>query len=99
MYRFVLCCALTGFALYAGAATAPTYNAAEVVNLRDQGLPADERATHALVAAGDTVYGATSGHRCHVFRFHPATGKSSSTTCSAPRWKLGWRQVARCRCP
>jgi outer membrane protein assembly factor BamB len=54
-----------------------TYNTLETINLRDQGLPADERATHCLIAVGDSVYGVTSGDRCHVFRCDPAAGTVS----------------------
>jgi outer membrane protein assembly factor BamB len=50
-----------------------TYNQLEVVNLRDQGFPADERSTNVLITAGDRVYGATSGDKCHIFRFDPHT--------------------------
>ncbi len=52
-----------------------TYNQLDVVNLRDQGIPADERAVNVLVADGDVVYGATSGDKCHIFRFDPANKK------------------------
>ena len=52
-----------------------TYNRLDIVNLRDQGLPADERSTNALLAHGNVVYGATSGDRCHIFRFTPASGR------------------------
>lgn len=51
-----------------------TYNLHEEVSLRDQGFAADERETNALVSAGNLVYGATSGDRCHVFRFDPNEG-------------------------
>ena len=54
-----------------------TYNQLDVVNLCDQGVPADERSTNVLIAAGDVVYGATSGFRCHVFRFEPKTKKTT----------------------
>ncbi len=50
-----------------------TYNSLEVVNLRDRGIPADERSTHVLDADGNLVYGATSGDTCHIFRFDPKT--------------------------
>ena len=40
-----------------------TYNQRDEVSLRDQGFAADERETLALVAAGELVYGATSGNR------------------------------------
>jgi outer membrane protein assembly factor BamB len=50
-----------------------TYNQLEVVNLRDQGFPADERSTNALITVGNKVYGATSGDKCHIFRFDPHT--------------------------
>ncbi|HIJ64948.1 MAG TPA: PQQ-like beta-propeller repeat protein [Candidatus Hydrogenedentes bacterium] len=49
-----------------------TYNDADVVNMRELGIPADERETHVLRTDGDVVYGATSGDQCHVFRFDPA---------------------------
>lgn len=53
----------------------PTYNKLDTVNLRDQGIPSDERSTNVLAVSGDIVYGATSGDRCHIFRFGPKTGK------------------------
>lgn len=52
-----------------------TYNQLDIVNLCDQGIPADQRSTHVLVASGNIIYGATSGHTCHVFRFDPKTKK------------------------
>ncbi|MHB9027345.1 MAG: NHL repeat-containing protein [Candidatus Latescibacterota bacterium] len=55
----------------AAPARMPTYNQLETVNLRDLGLPADERSTNVLLAAGNLVYGATSGDACHIFRFDP----------------------------
>lgn len=51
------------------------YNKLETVNMRDQGLPADERSTNILISGGDVVYGATSGEKCHVFGFNPLTKK------------------------
>jgi len=71
--------ALLGLFLPTSAVVAKTltYNQATTVNLRDQGIPADERATNVLVAAGDVVYGATSGDKCHVFRLDPKTSKVS----------------------
>jgi len=51
-----------------------TYNSLAQVSLRDRGFPADERSTHALIASGNAVYGATSGDKCHIFRFVPASG-------------------------
>jgi len=50
-----------------------TYNQLDVVNLRDRGIPTDERATNVLIAKRNTVYGTTSGDKCHVFRFTPAS--------------------------
>ncbi|MCE5250314.1 hypothetical protein LLG96_08850, partial [bacterium] len=44
-----------------------TYNKLEQVNLRDRGIPADERSTNILIADGNVVYGATSGDKCHIF--------------------------------
>ena len=52
-----------------------TYNKLEQINLRDMGIPTDERSTNVLIASGKAVYGATSGDTCHVFRFDPQTGK------------------------
>src|SRR5665647_1162536 len=46
-------------------AQAMTYNQLDVVNLNDQGLPADERSTNILITKGNVVYGATSGEKCH----------------------------------
>ncbi|MCE5250988.1 hypothetical protein LLG96_12285, partial [bacterium] len=51
-----------------------TYNKLEQVNLRDRGIPADERSTNILIADGNVVYGATSGDKCHIFRFEPRSG-------------------------
>jgi hypothetical protein len=51
------------------------YNQLDTVNLRDQGIPSDERSTEALIASGDVVYGVTSGDKCHVFRFDPQAKK------------------------
>ena len=48
-----------------------TYNQLDIVNLRDQGIPADERSTNVLAVSGNSVYGATSGDICHIFRFNP----------------------------
>jgi hypothetical protein len=50
-----------------------TYNKLDVVNLRDLGIAADERSTNVLIAAGNIVYGATSGDVCHIFRYNPQT--------------------------
>ncbi len=50
-----------------------TYNQLDIVNMRDRGIPADERSTNVLIASGNMVYGATSGDRCHIFRFDPRT--------------------------
>lgn len=64
------------FSLAAGSpAKTLTYNQLVTVNLRDQGIPSDERSTNVLAASGDLVYGATSGDRCHIFRFDPKAGK------------------------
>lgn len=52
-----------------------TYNQLDVVNMRDREIPADERATNVLVTADSLVYGATSGDKCHVFRFDPEASK------------------------
>ncbi|MCA9415053.1 MAG: PQQ-like beta-propeller repeat protein [Candidatus Omnitrophica bacterium] len=52
-----------------------TYNEHQTLNLRDQGFPADQRATNALIADGNTVYGVTSGDNCHVFRMDPESMK------------------------
>ncbi|MFV2068404.1 MAG: hypothetical protein ACC645_15650, partial [Pirellulales bacterium] len=52
-----------------------TYNQLDTISLRDQGLAADERATHVLIAHGAVVYGATSGDACHIFRFDPSKSK------------------------
>ena len=49
------------------------YNKLTLVNLCDQGIPADQRATNVLLTMDNIVYGATSGDRCHVFRFDPKT--------------------------
>lgn len=50
-----------------------TYNQYDVVNLRDQGIPTDERSTNVLIADDGVVYGASSGFTCHVYRFDPST--------------------------
>jgi len=52
-----------------------TYNDFETVNLNDLGIPADERSTNVLIASGDIVFGATSGDKCHIFRFDPRARK------------------------
>ena len=52
-----------------------TYNRLETLNMRDLGIPADERSTNVLIPAGSSVYGATSGDRCHIFRFEPSSKK------------------------
>ena len=59
--------------VYAGSLT---YNSFETINLRDQGIPADERATNCLIAKDNTVYGVTSGDNCHVYRCDPSNGKA-----------------------
>ncbi|MFH1742695.1 MAG: hypothetical protein ABIH23_27125 [bacterium] len=51
-----------------------TYNQLDVVNMRDHGISTDERCTNVLVAVDRSVYGATSGDKCHVFRFDPGIG-------------------------
>lgn len=64
---------LLGLLVSANIASAKTatYNKMTTVNLRDQGLCADERSTNVLLARGNVVYGATSGERCYVLRFDP----------------------------
>ena len=52
-----------------------TYNQMDTVNMRGRGIPADERATNILIATDNVVYGATSGDKCHVFRFDPKTSE------------------------
>ena len=56
-------CVVVALLLSVGVALAktPTYNKMATVNMRDQGIPADERATNVLLASGNIVYGATSG--------------------------------------
>jgi len=49
-----------------------TYNNLETVNLNDMGIPADERAMNTLIVSGNKVFGATSGDKCHIFRFDPS---------------------------
>lgn len=56
---------------------AMTYNQLDVVNLNDQGFPTDERSTNILIANGNVVYGATSGEKCHIFRFDPSVKKAT----------------------
>ena len=68
-----LACCLLAIVAAADAKTL-TYNQLDEVSLRDQGFAADERETNVLIAVGDVVYGATSGERCHVFRFAPSSG-------------------------
>ncbi|MHB9030328.1 MAG: NHL repeat-containing protein, partial [Candidatus Latescibacterota bacterium] len=63
------------FAASIATSKTPVYNQLDTVNLRDRGVSSDERSTHVLAAAGDAVYGATSGDKCHIFRFEPKTGK------------------------
>jgi hypothetical protein len=76
MKRRMMACSFVMLACFSIAeAGTYTYNELTVVNMRDQGLPADERATKVLVAEGDFLYGATSGDQCHVFRFDPATSE------------------------
>lgn len=55
-----------------------TYNQLDIVNFRDNGFPADERSTNILIPSGNIVYGATSGDKCHIFRFDPSTKKAES---------------------
>ena len=52
-----------------------TYNQLDTVNLNDLGIPADERSTNILIPAGKVAYGATSGDRCHIFRYDPASNQ------------------------
>ncbi|MBN1293389.1 MAG: hypothetical protein JXB48_16230 [Candidatus Latescibacteria bacterium] len=52
-----------------------TYNKLEQINLNDLGIPADERATNILISSGNMIFGATSGDRCHIFRFDPRKKK------------------------
>ena len=52
-----------------------TYNQLDTVNLNDLGIPADERSTNILLPAEKVVFGATSGNRCHIFRYDSATHK------------------------
>jgi len=68
---------LLGLFVSASVASAKTvtYNKMTTVNMRDQGLCADERSTNVLLARDNVVYGATSGDKCHVFRFDPKTLK------------------------
>lgn len=47
------------------------YNELNTVNLSDRGIPADERSTNILLSSQNGIYGATSGDKCHVFRFDP----------------------------
>jgi hypothetical protein len=74
MKRLILGLILLAAAAPAFSATL-TYTAMERVSLRDLGLPADERSTNILIPAGNVVYGATSGDRCHIFRFDPSAKK------------------------
>lgn len=66
-------CLVCALCLPAAAKTL-TYNQLDTINLRDRGMASDERTTNALLVDGGTVYGATSGDVCHIFRFDPATG-------------------------
>ena len=68
-------CVLLSLPVLTGAASAKTltYNQMTTVNMRDQGIPADERSTNVLLTRNNLVYGATSGDTCHVFRFDPKT--------------------------
>ncbi|MBN1293388.1 MAG: hypothetical protein JXB48_16225 [Candidatus Latescibacteria bacterium] len=50
-----------------------TYNKLDIINMRDSGIPADERSTNVMISSGNSVYGATSGDRCHIFRLNPET--------------------------
>ena len=52
-----------------------TYNQSEIINMRDQGFPADERETNVLRVQGNRVYGVTSGDRCHAFELDTQTKK------------------------
>ena len=61
----------------AGLAQAMTYNQLDVVNLNDQGFPADERSTNILINKGNMTYGATSGEKCHIFRFDTSVKKAT----------------------
>lgn len=54
-----------------------TYNQLETLNMRDFGIPTDERSTNIIIPAGSSIYGATSGDRCHIFRFDPSSKKLS----------------------
>jgi len=73
--RIALLVSVMLVAASSGAAKTLTYNEAATVSMRDRGLPADERCTNVLLADGNLVYGATSGDRCHVFRFDPITSE------------------------
>ena len=73
MKRLVVCVLFAVLFAPAAFTKTLTYNSCETVNLNDLGLPADERSTHVLAASGDIVFGATSGFKCHVYRFEPKT--------------------------
>ena len=68
----IVICAL-GLTAFGVSAKTMMYNQHDIVSMRDQGLLADERETNVLEAVGNVVYGATSGDRCHVFRFSPGS--------------------------
>ena len=74
MRCLLLTCALLFAWIHVADAKILTYNQADEVNLRDEGVPTDERATHCLIARGKVVYGVTSGDQCHVFRYESETG-------------------------
>ncbi len=62
--------------MFAGAgAKTLTYNDLRTVNLNDLGIPTDERSTQVLISAGNVVFGATSGRRCHIFSFEPTAAR------------------------
>lgn len=48
-----------------------TYKKLEIANLNDLGIPTNERSTNCIVTEGNVVFGATSGERCHLFRYDP----------------------------
>jgi streptogramin lyase len=73
MIRWIAGCIFFFSVLSSLSAEPMTYNQLDTVNLRDLGIPADERSTNVLIASGKTVYGATSGDVCHIFRFDPKT--------------------------
>ncbi|MFC1574222.1 hypothetical protein ACFL30_03480 [Candidatus Latescibacterota bacterium] len=71
----IILCILIQLLLFFSLSSAKTltYNKLDIVNLRDRGIPADERSTNILIASGNIVYGATSGDKCHIFRFDTKT--------------------------